>query len=255
MSVLTRSVDAAAVAAQLDSDGFVTLENVIDPAWIERAAAHIHALVAQKGERYFSVSWAARQKATPAAEIVDDPRMRCLLEELVRSGQPKARTDDEIYNAYRIVAGNQEEEGIVEAYHYDSYVITAVVPILIPPGEPRRSGELIVFPNRRGWRSSALVNMAEKALVQSAWFQKRVSRTLPSGPSPQIKVLRPGNVYLFWGYRTYHANFPVHTGNVRATMLLHLGDPHPGNALLNYIKRRNVDKQRQILAPDSRADQ
>ena len=116
MNVLTRSVDAAAIAAQLDSDGFVTLENVVDPGWIERAAAHIRTLVAQKGKRYFSVSWAARAKATPAAEIVDDPRMRRLLEELVRLGQPKARTDDEIYNAYRIVAGNQNEEGIVEAY-------------------------------------------------------------------------------------------------------------------------------------------
>lgn len=246
MSLLTRPLDPAALAEQLNTDGFVCVENAIDPAWIERAQAHVHRLVQEKGKRYFSLNWPAREQGTPAQQLTDDPGVRDLMERLARIGCPKAKLDDEIYTGLRVVAGaTGDEKSLI--YHYDKYVVTALAPILIPPGPKRKAGELLVFPNRRGYRRFSWMNVVEKAIVQSDLYRRWFTRRLPGGDLPGIKYLKPGNLYLFWGYRTYHSNFPVAQDTVRATLLLHHGDPHPTSLVLKAVKALQIRKERQIL--------
>ena len=131
-------------------------------------------------------------------------------------------------------------------HHYDKHVITALAPILIPEGPKRRAGELVVFPNRRGYRRFALFNIIEKAIVQSNWYRNRINRKLAAGDLTNVKYLRPGNLYLFWGYRTYHSNFPVADDMVRATMLLHYGNPHPASLILKARTALQVREERRI---------
>jgi hypothetical protein len=244
MALLTDRLDAAALAAELDEKGFVCIENAIDPSWIERAQAYVHGLVEQKGKRYFALNWLSRDRGTPPQELTDDPQMRRLLANLAQIGCPRAKLDEEIYTGLRVVAGSSGDEKSL-LHHYDKHVITALAPILIPEGPKHRAGELIVFPNRRGYRRFALFNIIEKAIVQSKWYRNRVSRKLAAGDQQNVKYLKPGNLYLFWGYRTYHANFPVAGDAVRATMLLHYGDPHPSSLVLKAnTVRQNRDERR-----------
>jgi hypothetical protein len=247
MSVLATRPDPRQVAKDLDTQGFVCLEKAISPAWLDRARAYVHDLVETKGERYFALNWPSREAGSPAAEVTADAGIRSLLEALVQLGRPGAGLDDEIYNVLRIVTGDSSGEKKSLIYHYDNTVITALVPILIPEGEPRRAGELLAFPNHRGYRSTALFNIAEKAVVQSDWYRQRFTNKLPDGELPEIRLLEPGNLYLFWGYRTYHANFPVSPGMLRATMLLHHGDPHPNSLALKALKARNLRRERRNL--------
>ena len=44
--------------------------------------------------------------------------------------------------------------------------------------------------------------------------------------------LKPGNAYLFWGYRSYHATLPCRPGDSRATLIIHYGNLHRDSALL-----------------------
>ncbi len=52
----------------------------------------------------------------------------------------------------------------------------------------------------------------------------------------------PGNLYLFSGYRSLHANDECDPAMLRATILLHFGNPHHeslmARALLGANKRR-----------------
>jgi hypothetical protein len=247
MALLNDRLDPAALARELDEKGFVCIENAIDPDWIDRAQAYVHSMVEQKGKRYFSLNWLSRDQGTPPQELTDDPQMRRLLEKLAEFGCPKAKLDEEIYTGLRVVAGSTGDERSL-LHHYDRHVITALAPILIPEGPRRRAGELIVFPNRRGYRRFALFNIIEKAIVQSNWYRNRATRELAAGDLPNIKYLKPGNLYLFWGYRTYHSNFPVAGDEVRATMLLHYGDPHPGSLIMKANTALQVRDERRILA-------
>lgn len=252
MALLTDGLDSAALAAELDEKGFVCIENAIDPAWIERAQAYVHGLVAQKGKRYFALNWLSRDRGTPPQELTDDPQMRRLMTSLAQIGCPKAKLDEEIYTGLRVVAGSTGDERSL-LHHYDKHVITALAPILIPEGPKRRAGELLVFPNRRGYRRFTLFNIIEKAIVQSEWYRNRVTRKLAAVDVQNVKYLKPGNLYLFWGYRTYHSNFPVDGDMVRATMLLHYGDPHPASLVLKAHTALQVRGERRIFAQKASA--
>jgi hypothetical protein len=245
MALLTDRLTPAALAAELNEKGFVCIENAINPAWIERAQAYVHSLVEQKGKRYFALNWLSRNQGTPPQELIDDPQMRGLMDDLAQIGCPGAKLDEEIYTGLRVVAGSTGAERSL-LYHYDKHVITALAPILIPEGPKRGAGELIVFPNRRGYRRFTLFNIIEKAIVQSNWYRNRVTRKLAAGDLPNIKYLKPGNLYLFWGYRTYHSNFPVAGDAVRATMMLHHGDPHPTSMILKANTALLVRDERRI---------
>jgi hypothetical protein len=245
MALLTDRLDPAELAAELDEKGFVCIENALNPAWIERAQAYVHSLVKQKGKRYFALNWLSRNRGTPPQELTDDPQMRHLMAKLAQIGCPKAGLDEEIYTGLRVVAGSTGDERSL-LYHYDKHVITALAPILIPQGPKRRAGELVVFPNRRGYRRFVLFNIIEKAIVQSNWYRNRVTRKLAAGDLPNLKYLKPGNLYLFWGYRTYHSNFPVAGDAVRATMLLHYGNPHPTSLILKARTALQVRDERRI---------
>ncbi|QUT05671.1 hypothetical protein KFK14_22430 [Sphingobium phenoxybenzoativorans] len=247
MSVLTRRLDPLAIAAELDQNGFACIENAIDPKWIEEAQSYVNGLVSEKGRRYFALTWPSRNKGTPPHTLGADPDIQALMGELARIGCPSAATDEEIYTVLRVVAG-ASGEGKSLIYHYDKYVITALVPVFIPPGPKRKSGELLIFPNKRRYRAFAWLNILEKAIVQSGWYRRRVTDKLPADDSElDIKILKPGNLYFFWGYRTYHTNFPVSEDVVRATMLLHHGDPHPSSLLLKAWKAHQIKKESRIL--------
>ena len=116
--------------------------------------------------------------------------MRRLMTKLAQIGCPKAKLEEEIYAGLRVVAGGTGDERSL-LHHYDKHVITALAPILIPEGPKRRAGELVVFPNRRGYRRFALFNIIEKAIVQSNWYRNRINRKLAAGDLTNVKYLSP----------------------------------------------------------------
>lgn len=245
MALLTDGLDAAALAAELDEKGFVCIENAVAPDWIDRAQAHVNGLIEEKGRRYFALNYLSRHQGTPLQELSDDPQVRQLMDQLAKIGCPQAKLNAEVYTGLRVVAGSTGDERSL-LYHYDKHVITALVPILIPEGPKRRAGELVIFPNRRGYHRFAFFNIIEKMIVQSAWYRRRITRKLATDGLPNIKYLKPGNLYLFWGYRAYHSNFPVARGMVRATMMLHHGDPHPTSLILKANTVMQVRNERRI---------
>jgi hypothetical protein len=243
MATIVRACDAAEVASGLDRAGFVCLENAVAPEWLDRARAHVEKLAAKHSGNYFALNWPAREEGSPWHEMTHDPALKALMTDLAKIGCGTAEVDDEIYNVLRVVTGASGDAKSLN-YHYDNTVITALAPVLIPGGPDRHAGELLVYANKRPYRSNALTNIIEKAVVQSDWYRKRVTDALPSGHMDEIKLLKPGNLYLFWGYRSYHANFPVKHDLLRATFLMHLGDPHGGNLVLRAIKRLNLRRER-----------
>jgi hypothetical protein len=64
-------------------------------------------------------------------------------------------------------------------------------------------------------------------LLDNRLTQKLLRRTVERDPSRPTRVkMQPGNLYLFWGYRTIHTNEPCDPDKVRATALFHYANPH-----------------------------
>jgi hypothetical protein len=121
-------------------------------------------------------------------------------------------------------------------FHFDSYVLTLLLPIEVPAGKD--NGELILLPNVRPIRRWYTSNLIDKVLLDNAlaqWFLRRMARL---HPQRFVRItLTPGDLYFFWGYRSIHTNAPCDIDKIRATALLHYADPHRESRLKNWLGR------------------
>lgn len=163
---------------------------------------------------------------------------RAMLEYIYQAGAGKAAYSDEILKVLRCVQGKSGRRES-NRFHYDASLVTVLLPIEIPQGGTAQ-GDLIMFPNLRRLRSNVLTNLIEKALLQNRLSRKLISALISHGLLQPVKLqLVPGNLYLFWGYRTLHANEPCDPACRRATAIFHYGDPHAGSLATRLILKLN----------------
>ena len=100
------------------------------------------------------------------------------------------------------------------------------------------AGHLVMAPNRRPVRSSYLFNLLDKIILDNPATQYLLRLGFSRGllKLKQIPMV-PGNLYLFWGYRSVHANEACDPDKIRATALFHFGDPHADSGLRRFTGR------------------
>jgi hypothetical protein len=223
--------------AELDSSGFACVENCVSDRWLERTRSEVTDHLAAHGEKFFSIIRPADRAGSPFAELVGDPAIQGLMRELTARACPQGAIDTEsTYNVLRVIAGPEGERGSHQ-YHFDASVVTILVPIFMPEAARGAGGELITFPAFRPYRRSVLANLADKLRHQNRFAWNRVARRVDAHREAHMQVLLPGNIYLFWGYRTLHGNLACAPGSLRATLLVHYGNPHGRSRLLGLIRR------------------
>lgn len=252
MATLTSNfpTDPGAIVASLDRTGWVCLENVISDDWLARARDHVRSLINRHGEKYFIIIRPADEEGSPPRELACHPLMQAMLRDVTRLGYARGAVEwEEIYNTLRVVAGPDGHRGSRE-FHYDASVVTALVPIFIPEPGNGHCGDLAIFTNKRGYRN-LFANLIEKAVVQSRPYRRMMARKVDDDLEANRRMLRPGNVYLFWGYRSYHGNLPCAANTLRATMLLHHGNPHGRRVVLEGFRtlRRMIETRRLVQPP------
>lgn len=232
----------------LAETGFTCVENAIDPAFLEQVRGQVDAILDERGHRYFSIIQPQQKEGGAFAEMAATPGFVDLLRNLARRSHSEAAVKDfELYNVLRIIAGDEASKGSFQ-FHYDATVLTVLMPLYIPEGPQGTTGELIALPNRRGYRSSALINIAEKILHQNPLAFRHYGRRYREGRRNAFR-LKPGNLYFFNGYRTFHGNLPCSPGQKRATLLFHFGDPHAGDPMTKAVlKVRRKREERRLHA-------
>ena len=243
-------VSAGSLGTEIDCNGYRELSGAIPSALIELMRESISAQLVANGGEYFGLAGGDWFIDTPLAPLLMGSALIGLLSRLYEYQMHAASTSNRITASLRVVAGVR---GLRHAnrYHYDSYVVTALLPIIIPDAGDEPPGSLVMFPNLRRVRRSAVVNIIEKLLVENAlsrrlWSLRPVQHL--AGATPVM--LKPGNLYLFWGMRSLHANLACLPSSVRATVIFHFGDPHatsPAKRLsgqLHQLKLRWLDRPR-----------
>lgn len=229
-------VETLKIAEQLNNEGFACIEGAISDGWLQNARSHVKKAIDEHGEKYFSVIRPSDEQGSPFDELTHDPSLLSLLKDLTVQGcSESAAEGDDIYDVLRVIAGSKGDSGSL-AFHYDASAITALVPIFMPENAPGKSGELVILANRRPFRKSLMLNFFEKIIFQNKFARKRFERRLAGNEDKFVRLLYPGNIYLFWGYRSYHGNLPCAPNSLRATMLLHYGNPHGDALALSMVR-------------------
>jgi hypothetical protein len=256
MTVLTRDVlldefapvnveAAQALAQSMDESGVGVLHGIVPDSILATLRSEVAALIEQHGAKYFGFNGAEWISTTCFAPLYEDANLRALLRQLYVRKMGALPPSDRLYPVMRVLAGTQ---GVRHSnnFHYDSYVVSILLPVLIPNGPDEPPGNLVMFPNLRNVRRSSIVNIVEKLWVEKwlariwpmPWVQRRLSA--------KVVTLTPGNLYFFWGMRSLHANQACAPSSVRCTVLLHFGDPHEDSAFKGLSQRLHAIRLRRM---------
>lgn len=216
--------EAIRLAHEIDRQGYGVLTNYVSEVELEPARAFAVAAVnASGGESVWFVGPDALA-GTLLSELPRSPAFRSLCQRLYEVGTGKAAPEVPFYQLFRCLQGITGQRDSYR-FHYDSHVLTALLPVAIP--ETGFCGDLLIIPRSRPIRGRYLFNVLDKILVGNALVQK-VLRLAARRNSSKIVAIRmqPGHMYFFWGYRSIHTNEPCDPDKLRATALFHYGDPH-----------------------------
>jgi hypothetical protein len=230
---------AEAHAAQIDRKGYTVIEHYISPEQLELGRAFIKQQAATRDGEYFCIHGIEELSGTMFAGLALSPPFKDRMAQLYRlqSGQEPA-TEEQVFPVIRCLQGRS---GLKQShfYHFDATAVTALLPLYIPT-EGEHCGDLIIFPNTRHIRFNALRNVIEKAVLHNTVSQKLVAFAVRRGWLKPIRLkLVPGNLYLFSGYRSLHANDVCDPSMLRATALFHFGNPHHESALARSLLGAN----------------
>lgn len=237
--------EIAQVVRDMDERGYACVPDMFSAEAVAEARAWVVRELERHGGEYFSYIGRKPVRGSLMAELGASPALHRAFTAIYERGLGKPAPPGGIFQVLRVLAG---KTGLKQAhqFHYDAYVVTALVPIAIPAAPGERRGELIIYPRLRRIRSNVLVNVLEKILLQNP-----LARRLAGAPVIQrllgAKVLRmtPGSIYFFWGYQSLHGNEACAVSSLRSTALFHFADPHENSVLAAAIQRlRSRHEQR-----------
>jgi hypothetical protein len=231
------AIDAAPrdVADLIDRTGSACLPAVIPTDWLTTVRAHADQ-VAVDGTHEVMLEDLDVHGPDFADQLAASIPLRSFLEDLARIAFPAANPVDRRINCtMRVINGTDVDESPLW-FHFDATVVTMVIPVVIPDADRGQSGELVISPKSRPHRRLAATNVVDKFVAQSDAYRRRFIRGLDPERDLNIVALQPGNAYVFWGYRSYHATMPCAAGSRRVTVIVHYKDVHQGSRLLLWAK-------------------
>ena len=233
---------AAAHAAEIDRKGYTVIEHYISPEQLELGRAFIKQQAATRDGEYFCIHGIEELSGSMFAGLALSPPFKDRLAQLycLQTGREPAATE-QIFPVIRCLQGRS---GLKQShfYHFDATAVTALLPLFIPT-EGEHCGDLIIFPNARRVRFNTLCNVIEKAVLHNTASQKLIAFAVRRGWLKPIRLkLEPGNLYLFSGYRSLHANDECDPAMLRATALFHFGNPHHESLLARLLLGTNKRK-------------
>jgi hypothetical protein len=224
---------ARELAEEIDQDGFAVIHNYVSDDELRVAQRFASDAVARNNGNYLSINGAEPLSGTFLGHIAKDESFIHLCRNVYSSGTGLSAPDSEFYQVFRCLAGPQARQHSLQ-FHYDSYVLTALFPIIIPSDKER--GNLIVFPSTRPIRALYLMNLVDKVVVDNKLVQVLIRAAYRKNYRTVSIELQPGSLYFFWGYRSLHANDLSAPHEIRSTALLHYVDPHAQSRLKRFLR-------------------
>lgn len=227
--------DLRSVIAQMNSQGFSIVENYVAPATLASMRQLVDALMRRSGGEYIVLDKADSFAGTIIEEISGSEIFKSLMQQLCLGATcGKAAPATNFHIVFRCLGGKTAKSHCLN-FHYDSYVVTALIPVEIP--QEGKTGDLIMLPNTRKIRRTYVANLVDKLLLDNRLTQSILTYLLAKRMMKFTRIrLIPGNLYLFWGYRSIHTNEGCDEDKVRATALFHYANPHVGNKLSRRLK-------------------
>lgn len=222
------------LVSSINRDGYGVVSDYLKPRELDHLRTFVEDSVRAAGNQYVCFTGYADLGGTPLERMAKSPVFRRLCTRVYERATGNQAPDQPYHQILRCLTGSLGQQHSLR-FHYDSYVLTVLLPIYVPEG--RRSGELVMAPNVRPVRTWYTQNLVDKLLIDNPFTQFLLKRLAEARSSRLLRLkMTPGNLYLFWGYRSIHTNEPCDPDKIRATALFHYVDPHTGSPLKRALR-------------------
>jgi hypothetical protein len=230
----------AKLVRSINDDGYGVIHNFIEPDDLARMRTFVHKSIDDAGG-YVSFAGTDQVRHSGLDEISVSPEFTQLLHKIYERETGNRAPDEGLYFVLRCLTGESGQKNSL-IFHYDSYLLTALIPIAIP--EKGMRGDLAVLPNVRKLRGHYMRNVIDKLILDNPVSQAILRFAIKHNLLRVVRIpMVPGSIYFFWGYRSIHANEPCDPNEVRATALFHFANPHA-----KFTKLRGREPQEGHLA-------
>ncbi len=209
---------------EMNSQGFASVPNYIADTDLQRMQQFVGQAMEHSGYQYVHFNGPSAVAGSGLDEISSSEEFLKLIHGIYELGTGSKAIHEDLYQVLRCLSGSTGLKNSL-IFHYDSYVVTALVPLRIPT--EGQTGDLLMYPNTRSIRPHYLLNAVDKVLLDNTVTQHLLRRLVNTSYMPPTRIkMVPGNLYLFWGYRSVHTNEPCDPAQVRATAIYHYRNPH-----------------------------
>ncbi len=227
--------NATDITKRIETDGYAMVSGFVPPEELAKAQDFVRQKIADNGGQYVGFSGQQNLGGTFLERLPTDPDFQALCRKIYEGGTGASAPEVNFYQILRCLSGTQAKQHSMR-FHYDSYTVTALIPIMMPSRGSK--GNLIIIPKTRPIRKSYWTNVLDKILVDNRLSQVFFRFAYKHHLRRMISLeLKPGNLYFFWGYRSLHTNEPCDADEIRSTALLHYADPHAGSRLKRMIRK------------------
>ena len=223
------------LVSDIDRQGYGCLPDYVPAASLATMRSFVSSAIGRSAGEYVGFTGAAAVVGSTLDAFAASHEFQHLIKRIYERGTGREAPPVEFHQVLRCLSGKTAKQHSLH-FHYDSYVVTALIPVEIPT--VGMTGDLVMLPNTRNIRRSYAANLLDKLMLDNAisQFVLKMLMALRLLPLVRIKPV-PGHIYFFWGYRSIHTNEACDPDKIRATALFHYANPHAADRMQRMLRR------------------
>ena len=228
----------------LDTKGFAEIDNILNTDDYKQINSFINLKKNEFNSNNFSLS--DKELSEEIFEVIPKKTdFVNLYNHILNYNNIKiSNIDKHLHKVLGVRKGTDHKSKKIPMYHFDAYLITILIPILVPEINLKDKGELIIFPNIRNIHKSMFTNFVVKFFTQNIFFRYLINSSIFKILKKKIILnLNKEKIYIFYGYKTFHGVGKLGKNINRSTLLYHIYNPHNESFLNNLIIKRNIKKR------------
>jgi hypothetical protein len=204
------------IRAEMDETGMSVVENFLHPDFLTELRTSVDELTPicyQNGKRKYLVG--TDLENTGFYEVAFSDFVVKLSNDILKAYHVQLEAAD-IHPAMNILVGDQGQDRVGD-WHFDATYLTIAMPVVMPAPTGERDGKFRIWPNVRPFSQNKLQHRLYCQLAKTDLFQRMAKNYA-------INFV-PGNLYFFYGFRSYHGTDELDTSKLRANCLINFGGP------------------------------
>ena len=237
--MLNNEIKIEEIKENINHKGFHCLENIIDKDDLDILRNFVDQKLKENNYQYFFLT-----SESNSNNLLNDEKFFEKIEKLLKNITSKLnfkiREKERLYKVLRVVTGKKSQKVSLD-FHFDAHLLTLLIPIYIPTRENSDNGNLVIIKNLRNFTKNIIKNIFQKLYYQSKFYKYYFIKNNLS--KLETLHLKPGNAYIFNGFRTLHANLNIDPRDIRATILVHYHDIFRDSFLVKKNREMRIKKE------------